>query len=71
MLVGHIISKLWVREFIIVIYLIFICFRFDALTELGAFMRTEFLCTSVFRHQEEEKTDNIKQAQIEQTYEKH
>ena len=23
------------------------CFRFDALTELGAFMRTEFLCISV------------------------
>ena len=32
--------------FIIVINLIF-CF--DALTELGAFMRTEFLCISVFR----------------------
>ena len=25
------------------------CFRFDALTELGAFMRTEFLCVSVLR----------------------
>ena len=25
----------------------FLCFRFDALTELGAFMRTEFLCISV------------------------
>ena len=25
------------------------CFRFDALTELGAFMRTEFLCISVLR----------------------
>ena len=24
-------------------------FRFDALTELGAFMRTEFLCISVLR----------------------
>ena len=24
-------------------------FRFDALTELGAFIRTEFLCVSVFR----------------------
>ena len=24
-------------------------FRFDALTELGAFMRTEFLCVSVLR----------------------
>ena len=27
----------------------FLCFRFDALTELGAFMRTEFLCVSVLR----------------------
>ena len=26
-----------------------LCFRFDALTELGAFMRTEFLCISVLR----------------------
>ena len=25
------------------------CFRFDALTELGAFRRTEFLCISVLR----------------------
>ena len=34
--------------FIIVINLIFM-FRFDALTELGAFMRTEFLRISVLR----------------------
>ena len=34
--------------FIIVINLIFM-FSFDALTELGAFMRTEFLCISVLR----------------------
>ena len=34
--------------FIIVINLI-LCFRFDALTELGAFMRTDFLCISVLR----------------------
>ena len=34
--------------FIIVINLIF-CFCFDALTELGAFMRTKFLCISVLR----------------------
>ena len=27
----------------------FLCFRFDALTELGAFMRTEFLCIYVLR----------------------
>ena len=27
----------------------FLCFRFNALTELGAFMRTEFLCISVLR----------------------
>ena len=27
----------------------FLCFRFDVLTELGAFMRTEFLCISVLR----------------------
>ena len=27
----------------------FLCFRFDALTELGAFMRTEFVCVSVLR----------------------
>ena len=26
-----------------------LCFRFDALTELGAFMRTEFVCVSVLR----------------------
>ena len=25
----------------------FLCFRIDALTELGAFMRIEFLCISV------------------------
>ena len=35
--------------FITVINLIFFCFRFDALTELGAFMRTEFVCVSVLR----------------------
>ena len=29
--------------------LCFLCFRFDALTELAAFMRTEFLCISVLR----------------------
>ena len=34
--------------FILVINLI-LCFRFDALAELGAFMRTEFLCVSVLR----------------------
>ena len=34
--------------FIIVINL-FLCFRFDALTELGALMRTVFLCISVLR----------------------
>ena len=28
---------------------IFLCFRFDALTELGAFMRTAFSCISVLR----------------------
>ena len=27
----------------------FLCFRFDALTELEAFMRTEFLCISVLK----------------------
>ena len=27
----------------------FLCFRFDAMTELGAFMRIEFLCISIFR----------------------
>ena len=26
-----------------------LCFRFDALTEFGAFMRTEVLCMSVLR----------------------
>ena len=37
--------------FIIVIMSViwFLCFRFDALTELEAFMRTEFLCISVLR----------------------
>ena len=34
--------------FIVVINLI-LCFRFDALTELGTFRRTEFLCISVLR----------------------
>ena len=34
--------------FIIVINLI-LCFRFDALTELGSLMRTECLCVSVLR----------------------
>ena len=27
---------------------LFLCFRFDALTELGAFMRTESLCISEY-----------------------
>ena len=31
------------------IFLKLLCFRFDALTELGAFMRNEFLCISVLR----------------------
>ena len=35
--------------FIIVIILIFLCFHFDAFTELGAFMRTEYLCITVLR----------------------
>ena len=35
--------------FIIVINIWFLCFRFDALTKLGAFMRTKFLCISVLR----------------------
>ena len=30
-------------------WFVFPCFRFDALTELGAFMRTKFLCISVLR----------------------
>ena len=34
--------------FIAVINL-FLCFRFDALNELGAFIRTEFLCISVLK----------------------
>ena len=32
---------------ILVIRNIILCFRFDALTELGAFMQTDFLCISV------------------------
>ena len=28
---------------------LFLCFRFDVLTELGAFMRTKLLCISVLR----------------------
>ena len=35
--------------FIIVINLTFLLFRFDALTDLGVFMRTEFLCISLLR----------------------
>ena len=37
--------------FIVVIYLIFffLCFRYEASTELGAIMQTEFLCISVLR----------------------
>ena len=33
----------------IIVIIFFLCFRFDALTELGAFMRTKFLCISVLR----------------------
>ena len=29
--------------------ILFLCFCFDALTELGAFTRTEFLCITVYR----------------------
>ena len=42
--ISHEYSSLFIK----VINLI-LCFRFDALTELGAFMRTEFLCVSVLR----------------------
>ena len=36
--------------FIVVIYLIFLCFRYNASTELGAIMRTDFVsCVSVLR----------------------
>ena len=45
-LAYSIISYEYSSLFIIVINLIF---NFDALTELGAFMRTEFLCVSVLR----------------------
>ena len=31
------------------LHLSILCFRFDALTELGTFMRTKFLCISVLR----------------------
>ena len=37
--ISHEYSSLFI---IIVINLIFLCFRFDALIELGAFLRTEF-----------------------------
>ena len=30
-------------------FICLLCFRFDTLTDLGAFMRTEFLCISVLR----------------------
>ena len=43
------ISQEYSSLFIIVINLIFLCFRFDALNALGAFIRTEFLCISVLR----------------------
>ena len=37
-------------RFCLLLWLIWLfCFRFDALTELEAFMRTEFLCVSVLR----------------------
>ena len=36
---------MWLVQLLI----LFLCFRFDALTELGAFMRTKFLCISVLR----------------------
>ena len=40
--IGHECSSLFIIVW-------FLCFHFDALTELGAFMRTEFLCISVLR----------------------
>ena len=48
-LLWHTVSHEYLSLFIIVINLIFLCFRFDALTEFGTFMRTEFLCISVLR----------------------
>ena len=45
--------SLWFKQYLFRTLHIYIentiCFRFDALTELGAFMRTEFLCVSVLR----------------------
>ena len=35
--------------FFLYVLIWYICFGFDALTELGAFMRTEFLCISVLK----------------------
>ena len=43
------ISHKYSSLFILVINLWFLCFRFDALTEVGAFMRTDFLYIPVFR----------------------
>ena len=40
---------LFIIVIIIIIFFFFSCFRFDALTVLGAFMRTEFVCISVLR----------------------
>ena len=47
-LVHSRISQEYSSLFIIVITLI-LCFRFDALTELGTFMQTDFLCIAVLR----------------------
>ena len=48
-LLWHTVELAMSTLFIIVINLIFKCFRFDALTELGAFKRTDFLCVSLLR----------------------
>ena len=42
--ISHEYSSLFIIEINLIL-----CFRFDALTELGAIMRTEFLCISVLR----------------------
>ena len=49
-LLWHTVDLPWVLVFVYHCDLFdFLCFRFDALTELGAFLRTEFLCVSVLR----------------------
>ena len=48
-LLWHTVELPWVLVYLLQWLIWFLCFRFDALTVLGAFKQTEFVCISVLR----------------------